>query len=133
MLVVDSSVWVDFLNGHPSPEAEYLATCLIDDVPIALPGLVRAEILAGLKTEAEAERIASLLMAFDAATEPTRDDYIAAAGIYRACRRKGAAVGSIVDCLIAQTCQRTGCVLLTKDRWWASGRLARPATPEFDP
>lgn len=116
MLVVDTSVWVDFLNGHRSVETDYLAACLSDDVPIVLPGLVRAEILAGLRTDAEAARIASLLEAFDAAPEPTASDYVAAAGIYRGCRRAGAAVGSVVDCLIAQTCLAHGGVLLTKDR-----------------
>lgn len=116
VLVVDTSVWVDFLNGHRSLEAEYLSSCLSDDVPIALPGLVRAEILAGLRTDAEAGRIASLLEAFDAAPEPTAVDYTAAAGIYRGCRRAGAAVGSVVDCLIAQACLSHGYALLTKDK-----------------
>ena len=116
MLVVDTSVWVDFLNGHRSLETEYLANCLSDDVPIVLPGLVRAEILAGLRTDVEAERIASLLDAFDATPEPTTGDYTAAAGIYRMCSRAGAAVGSVVDCLIAQACLAHGYALLTKDK-----------------
>ena len=116
MLVVDSSVWVDFLNGHWSLETEYLANCLSDDVPIVLPGLVRAEILAGLRTDAEAERVASLLEAFDAAPEPTTGDYAAAAGILRSCRRTGAGIGSVVDCVIAQTCLSHGYALLTKER-----------------
>jgi len=116
VLVVDTSVWVDFLNGHRSLETEYLATCLSDDVPIVLPGLVRAEVLAGLRTDAEAARIASLFTAFDPAPEPTEDDYTAAAGIYRGCRRAGAAVGSVVDCLIAQGCLAHGYALLTKDK-----------------
>ena len=59
MLVVDTSVWIDFLNGRQSFESDYLAACLADDVPVVLPGLVLAEILAGLKTEAEAVRIAA--------------------------------------------------------------------------
>jgi predicted nucleic acid-binding protein len=115
MVVVDTSVWVDFLNGHRSLETEYLAACLSDDVPVVLPGLVRAEILAGLRTDAEAERIASLLAAFDAAPEPALDDYTATAELYRRCRRAGDAVGSIIDCLIAQVCLRQGYPLLTKD------------------
>ena len=116
MLVVDTSVWIDFLNGHRSLETEYLATCLSDDVPIMLPGLVRTEILAGIRADGEAERVASLLEAFDAAPEPTTGDYTAAAGIYRRCRRAGAAVGSVVDCLIAQACLAHGYALLTKDK-----------------
>ena len=116
MLVVDTSVWVDFLNGHASCEAEYLAGCLADDVPLVLPGIVLTEILAGLKTEAEARRIASLLDAFEACPEASGDDYRAAAGMYRACRHAGHAVGSVVDCIIAQACVRNGYRLLSKDR-----------------
>ena len=116
MLVVDTSVWIDFLNGHRSPEADYLAACLADDVPLVVPGLICAEVLAGLRTEAEAARIESLLAALDSAPEPSVDDYRAAAAIYRSCRRAGRSVGAIVDCLIAQICLRNGYVLLTRDR-----------------
>jgi len=116
VLVVDTSVWIDFLNGHRSFESEYLAACLADDVPVVLPGLVLAEILAGLKTEAEAVRVEFLLAALDPAPEPSVDDYRAAAAIYRSCRREGRSVGAIADCLIAQTCLRNGYALLTRDR-----------------
>ena len=115
MLVVDTSVWIDFLNGHRSPEADYLAACLADDVPLVVPGLVCAEVLAGLRTEAEAARIGSLLASLDPAPEPTTDDYRVAAAIYRSCRRAGRSVGAIVDCLIAQICLRNGYALLTRD------------------
>jgi hypothetical protein len=116
LLVVDTSVWIDFLNGHRSFESDYLAACLADNVPVVVPGMVLAEILAGLRTEAEAVRIESLLAALDAAPEPSPDDYRAAAAIYRSCRRAGRSVGAIVDCLIAQVCLRNGYVLLTRDR-----------------
>ena len=44
MLVVDTSVWIDFLNGHRSLESEYLDACLADNVPVVVPGIVLAEI-----------------------------------------------------------------------------------------
>lgn len=115
MLVVDTSVWIDFLNGHRTLESQYLSTCLVDDVPLVLPGIVLAEILAGLTSEAEARRMASLLDAFDSAPEATPDDYTAAAAIFRSCRHAGGGVGSVVDCVIAQTCLRKDYTLLTKD------------------
>lgn len=115
MLAVDTSVWIDFLNGHHSLESEYLSACLADDVPIVLPGIVLAEILAGLKGESEAQRMTSLLDAFDAAPESSPEDYRAAAAIYRSCRQAGGGVGSVVDCVIAQVCLRNDYTLLTKD------------------
>lgn len=107
---------MDFFNGHGSLESEYLAVCLADDVPLVLPGIVLAEILAGLKSEARARTMAPLLDAFETAPEPTPDDYKAAAAIFRSCRQAGGGIGSVVDCVIAQTCLRNDFTLLTKDR-----------------
>jgi len=116
VLLVDTSVWIDFFSGHGSREAEFLSSCLADDVDIVVPGLVLSEVLAGLGSETEAERIAVLLAALHCAPESTSDDYKIASAVFRACRRAGAAVGSVVDCLIAQVCMRNGYTLLSKDR-----------------
>jgi len=116
MLLVDTSVWIDFFNGYKSAEAESLAIGIADNLPIVVAGIVLTEILAGLRGEAEADRIAKLLDAFDFAPDLTRSDYLAAAKIYRACRAGGASLRSVADCFIAQVCLRDGLTLLTKDR-----------------
>ncbi|MFA7243001.1 MAG: PIN domain nuclease [Sulfuricellaceae bacterium] len=115
-MLVDTSAWVDYFNGHPSTEAQRLAHAIADNQPIVLPGVVLTEILLGLKSEAEAERIASLLTAFDAAPSLDHADYLAAAVIYRSCRAQGYTVRSTIDCLIARLCLRHDFTLLTKDR-----------------
>ncbi len=115
-MVVDTSVWIDFFNGHPSPQAERLVRAIADNEPIALPGLVFTEILLGLQNDNEAKRIALLLGAFNWLPEPTRDDYAAAAGLYRQCRTRGLTIRSTIDCVIAQLCLRDGLPLLAKDR-----------------
>lgn len=115
-MLVDTSVWIDFFNGHESKQVERLACAIAESEPISVPGVVLTEILLGLKYDAEAERISSLLNAFDAVAEPTRSDYIEAARIYRLCRAKGFTIRSTIDCLIAQLCLRDGMALLTKDR-----------------
>jgi len=115
-MLVDTAVWIDYFNGHASAEADRLAQAIADAEPIALPGLVWTEILMGLRTEAEAARIAGLLDAFEYIREPVRADYIAAAGIYRTCRSKGYTIRSTIDCVIAQLCLRDGRPLLFKDR-----------------
>jgi len=115
-MLVDTSVWIDFFNGHLSGHAERLARAIEDAEPIVVPGLVLTEILLGLKTESEAKRIATLMDAFEAARETTHTDYVEAAAIYRLCRAKGITVRSTIDCLIARLCLRDDLPLLSRDR-----------------
>ena len=115
-MIVDTSVWIDFFNGHLSSQAQRLTRAIEDNEPIGLPGLVLTEILLGLKNDAEAKRIAQLLEAFTDVPEPSRSDHMAAAALYRSCRAKGVAIRSTIDCVIAQLCLRDSQALLAKDR-----------------
>ena len=115
-MLVDTSVWIDFFNGHDSAQAARLAQAIAGGESIAVPGLVLAEVLLGLKTDAQAARIAQLMDAFDAVPGLAHAGYVQAASLYRACRAKGFTIRSTVDCLIAQICLRDGLPLLSKDR-----------------
>lgn len=115
-MIVDTSVWIDFFNGHASAPAERLAAAITDGEPIAIPGLVYTEILLGLRSDREAARIEGLLDAFDWVREPSKEDHAEAAKLYRTCRAKGVTIRSTIDCLIARLCLRDGQALLTKDR-----------------
>lgn len=64
-MIVDTSVWIDFLDGHPSAQADALFHAIAEGDAISLPGLVLSEILLGLKNDAQARRVESLLDAFD--------------------------------------------------------------------
>lgn len=116
MILVDSSVWISFLNGVDSAEAAFLAACIAEDRPLILPGLVRTEVLLGARTEADALRVSQSLSAYPLVPEPMPADYGQAATIYRTCRERGYAVRSAVGCLIAQLCLRDGYELLAEDR-----------------
>ena len=116
MILVDSSVWISFLNGVNSAQAAFLAGCIADDRALIIPGLVRTEVQLGARTEAEALRISRSLSAYPLVPEPTPADYEAAAAIYRTCRARGFTIRSAIDCLIAQLCLRDGYELLAKDR-----------------
>ena len=124
-MLVDTSVWVDHFNGYESTPQARLDRALRDDEPVLLCGIVLTEILMGLGAEAEAARIADLLRAFDFVPDPVSDDYVAAAGLFRACRARGLTIRSTIDCVIAQLCIRDGTPLLTKDRDFSS--IARVA------
>jgi predicted nucleic acid-binding protein len=114
-MLVDTSVWIDYLNGYASPQADRLANAIAENTSIVLCGVVLTEILLGLP-EAEASRIEKLLQTFPLTSEPERQDYCAAAHLYRSCRSKGITVRSVIDCLIAQICLKHNYTLLAKDR-----------------
>lgn len=116
MILVDSSVWISFLNGVNSAEATFLAACIAEDRPLIIPGLVRTEVLLGARTEADALRVSQSLSAYPLVPEPTPADYEQAAAIHRACRARGYTIRSAIDCLIAQLCLRDGYELLARDR-----------------
>ena len=115
-MLVDTSVWIDYFNGHSSPQSDRLADAIAGGESIALPGLVWTEILLGIRNDEEAARIAGLLDAFEYVPEPNRSDYVAAAGIYRGCRSRGYTVRSTIDCVLAQLCIRDQRAILCKDR-----------------
>lgn len=114
-MLVDTSVWIDYLNGYASPQADQLAKAIAEDTSIVLCRVVLTEILLGLP-EAEAIRIEKLLQTFPLTSEPERQDYCTAAHLYRTCRSKGITIRSVIDCLIAQICLKHNYPLLAKDR-----------------
>jgi predicted nucleic acid-binding protein len=116
MILVDTSVWIDYFNGHASNEAERLHKAIADNEAICLPDIVCMEILLGIKTEAQAKRISRLLEAFERVAELASEDYLQAAHLYRQCRARSYTIRSSVDCIIAQLCLRDDYELLSKDR-----------------
>ena len=125
MILVDTSVWIDFFNGYDSAEAAQLRSWIADGKPLTLPGLVLTEILLGVRTEADATRVARVLSAFDPSPELDLTDHEKAAALYRLCRTRGVTIRSTIDCLIAQLCLRHNYELLSKDRDFA--RIAEVA------
>jgi len=124
-MLVDTSVWIDYFNGHASPEADRLAQAITDNEPIILCGIVMTEILLGLRSDAEAGRIAEILDVFDMTPEPDRVDYCEAAALYRRCRSKGYTIRSTIDCLIAQL-TRSATSPAVQGGFGARGRRSRP-------
>lgn len=116
MILVDTSAWIDYFNGHDSVEAVYLRSCIVDARPLVIPGLVLTEILLGVRTDTEAARLVRVLSAFETPPELDSSDYQKAAGLYRECRGRGFTIRSTIDCLIAQLCLRHDYELLAKDR-----------------
>ncbi|MDB5731139.1 MAG: PilT protein, partial [Variovorax sp.] len=93
-MLVDTSVWIDFLNGYDSAHADRLSQAIANGAAVAVPGLVLAEVLLGLKSDAQAEKVAYLLGAFEQMADLDRAGYAQAAALYRLCRSRGYTIRS---------------------------------------
>lgn len=114
MIVVDSSVWIDFLNGREAPHVKRLQMALGAE-EIVVGDLMLCEILQGLKDERAARDVEALLRRFDIV--PMAGDEIAVSGArnFRALRRKGITVRTTIDLLIGTWCIENRAALLHND------------------
>jgi predicted nucleic acid-binding protein len=115
-VLVDTSVWVDFLNGYTSPQADELAALLDGEDEVCTCGIVVAEVFQGLR---RAEGRQAIRRSFESLTflEPSGiSPYLRAAELFRALRARGKTIRSTVDCVIAVLAEENGCAVLARDR-----------------
>jgi predicted nucleic acid-binding protein len=115
VIVVDTSVWVDFFRGRETWQVEHLAQLITDDEPVALTDIVLTEILQGLSNDREARRVERRLLAFEVLRLDAVDDFRRAASLYRQARTRGITIRRTLDCLIASVCVRDDAPLLHAD------------------
>lgn len=115
MILVDTSVWVDFLRGPGTPQSRALHSLIEFDEDICITEVVLTEILQGARSEANFEGLRRYLLNFPIYRPKGTDTYIFAAEIYRRCRRKGRTVRKTIDCIIAAICLESDLVLLHSD------------------
>lgn len=115
-IIVDTSVWIDFLNGERNEHTEKLKHLIQDDEPVYLLPVIIQEILQGIRSDKNFEDILNLLDGFPLITPDPIDGAIGAAKLYRELRKKGITIRKSNDCLIAYSCIETGSRVLAKDR-----------------
>jgi predicted nucleic acid-binding protein len=115
VIVVDTSVWIDVLNGVASPGAETCAQLISAGDPVALTDVILTEVLQGLRDDDEAAEVERHLRAFPILRLESIDDFVLAAQLYRTARRTGVTIRKTLDCLIAAPCVRTQAPLLHAD------------------
>jgi predicted nucleic acid-binding protein len=113
LILVDSSVWVDFFSSSPGPAGKELRRMIQDSEPFALTGVVVAEVLQGLIRDARV--IERFLAQWDMLEPRGFETYRAAAAIYRAARSKGITLTTI-DTLIAAIALENKASVFTLDR-----------------
>jgi predicted nucleic acid-binding protein len=114
MILVDSSVWIDYFNGRRTTQTDTLerfarARLLTGD-------LIMAEVLQGFAAEADFHFAQRIFAALEFRPMVGREIALAAAGNYRALRARGVTVRGTIDTLIATFCIAEGHELLHCDR-----------------
>jgi predicted nucleic acid-binding protein len=115
MVIVDTSVWIDYLNNKDTLNTAWMDAQL-QLQRLALTDLILCEILQGLRNEQEAVQVQRALEKFEIWPTGGRELSIAAAANYRALRSKGRTVRKTIDCLIATFCLSNRHLLLHNDR-----------------
>lgn len=115
MILVDSSVWIDYLNGTSNRQAERLDR-LLGTQPLAIGDLILTEVLQGIDSDKlfrETQRVLTALTVFELGG---KDVAIQAARNFRTLRSLGFTVHKTIDTVIATRCIESGFELLHNDR-----------------
>jgi predicted nucleic acid-binding protein len=115
MILVDSSVWIDYFRGTMTPQAEKL-DALLGNEPIATGDLILAEVLQGFVSDRDfnqAKKLMTSLVIVDLAGQSIA---IQAAKNFRVLRSHGVTVRKTIDTVIATRCIESGLLLLYSDR-----------------
>ncbi|MCP3959611.1 MAG: PIN domain nuclease [bacterium] len=114
MVIVDASVWIDFLRGTATPEAEWLDRQL-GARPLGLTDLTLCEVLQGV-SEQQAAEVRDRLLQLQVLSTGGTGLALAAADNYRRLRHRGFTIRKTIDCWIATFCLRQDHTLLHRDR-----------------
>jgi len=115
MIVVDSSVWIDFFNGRPTPTTGRLLGLLgVEDILVG--DLILCEVLQGFRSDTDALAARDALLSFTIVSMVGRDVALKASENYRFLRGRGVTVRKTIDLLIATFCIEGNHQLLHSDR-----------------
>ena len=114
MIVVDSSVWIDFLNGRNAPHVRRLRAVLGTD-EVIVGDLMLCEVIQGLGSERAAQEIEALLRRFEIVPMAGDSIAVAAARNFRSLRSRGITIRKTIDLLIGTWCIENRRPLLHND------------------
>jgi len=116
MILVDTSVWIDFFRGDNGAASTALAQCLGDaSVEVGMADLVLFEVMRGFRDTPAMRGAQALLCALPKVELGGTDNALSAAARYRQLRAQGRTVNSPIDVLLASYCMNHGHVLLHRD------------------
>lgn len=115
MILVDSSVWIDYFRGTATPQAERLDS-LLGTEPVATGDLILTEVLQGFVSDRDFTQAKKLLTSLVVVDLVGQDIAIQAAKNFRVLRAQGITVRKTIDTVIATRCIKSRLSLLYSDR-----------------
>jgi len=115
MIIVDTTVWIDFFQNKDTPQTEMLQHILNAGEDVCICGVILAEVLQGIREDRDYAKVSSHFESF-LFLPMHRRTYENAAQLYRALRRNGITIRNAVDCMIAAVAIEHDISLLHNDR-----------------
>lgn len=115
MTLVDTSVWIQFIEGGDHWTKKRLKEKIEDRETIAFLDLILLEIVQGIRLRKERERIERKFGVLTCLAVK-RSSVMLAGEIYQELKKNGVTIRSIIDCLIAAVATETGAIILHRDR-----------------
>jgi predicted nucleic acid-binding protein len=115
MILVDTSVWIDYFNGQKTWQTDLLEN-LLSDVPIIMGDLILTEILQGFRSDNDYKTAKSFLSALPFHRMGGYQVAVQSAQNYRTLRKKGVTVRKTIDVIIGTYCILEDLTLLHDDR-----------------
>lgn len=115
MVLIDSSVWIDYFNGIASPETDTLDALLGREL-VLIGDLILTEVLQGFREEHDYRRARELLDPLELRVLGGREVALLAADNYRTLRARGITVRKTIDVIIGSYCLLHALPLLHADR-----------------
>jgi predicted nucleic acid-binding protein len=115
MVLVDTTVWIDFFSNRSLPHVRELEDLLINREDLCICGVILTEVLQGIRNDSEFERTRDLF--HNLIFLPMRySTFLRSAEIYRSLRQKGITIRKAVDCMIASVALENEIPLLDNDK-----------------
>lgn len=115
MVIVDTTVWIDFFKQRETVQVQRLSEILEAEEDVVTTGMILQEVLSGIKRKKERDEVAGGFRQF-ILIMPTLNTHIHAAEIFDGCLKRGFTIRKPVDCLIAALAMEYDLPLLEMDK-----------------
>jgi predicted nucleic acid-binding protein len=115
VILVDTSVWIDFFAGRDLPHVATLEQFILENENLALCGIILTGILQGIADDTTHRRVRRYLKPL-IMLPISETVFVRAADIYRKLRKQGITIRKSNDCIIAATALEHHCLLLHNDK-----------------